>query len=191
MKHPDLPMMSLGTRGHRVIVSIDAPNGLLIPNSVVYAERLQFDLHFPHPDVLAARKVLEERATLRAREEGLPVPEVWIWRPPQRRRASSASLHGARVVLHVPPALAEYVRELAASSGCEVTEAYRRLVARARQEGLQIVDRVICAECLGCWHRTEIRKGRCPNRECDAPFVLTAPVRILPGETQTDPLASL
>lgn len=191
MKHPDLPMMSLGQRGHRVIIAIDAPNGLLLPCSVVYAERLQFDLHHPDPDVLRARKVLEERATLRCQEEGWPVPEVWIWRPPHRRRASSESLHGARVVLHVPPALAAYVRELAASSGCEPAEAWRRLVARARQEQLQIVDRVICPECLGCWHRTEIVKGRCPNRECDAALVLTAPVRILPGELHADPLDSL
>lgn len=191
MKHPDLPLLSLGSRGHRVIVAIDAPNGLLLPCSAVYAERLQFDLHYPQPDVLRARKVLEERATLRCQEEGWPVPEVWLWRPPQRRRASPESLHGTRVVLHVPPVLAEYVRELAASSGCEVTEAWRRLVARARQEQLQIVDRVICPECLGCWHRSEVPKGRCPDRTCDAVFTLTAPVRILPSELHADPLASL
>jgi hypothetical protein len=135
-------------------------------------------------------RLTEERATLRCQEEGWPVPEVWLWRPPQRRRASSESLHGTRVVLHVPPVLAEYVRELAASSGCEVTEAWRRLVARARQEQLQIVDRVICPECLGCWHRSEVPKGRCPDRACDAVFALTATVRILPGEFHAHQLAS-
>lgn len=191
MKHPNLPMMSLGARGRRVIIFIDVVRGMLIPQSVVHAERLQFDLHHPHPDVLRARKALEERATLRAQEEGLNVPEFWSWHVPKRRRASSERLLGSRVVLHLPPALAEYVRDLAASSGCEVPEAYRRLIARARQEQLQIVDRIVCPDCLGCWHRTEVIKGRCPNRECDAVLGVTAPVRILPSELEADPLASL
>lgn len=169
------PMLTYGPRGRRVAVHYDVANGLLIPACHSDAQRLGFDRVDPDPGVLAVRRELEARASDAAEAAGHARPAAWYWEIPKRRRAPSYS--GVRVTVVLPPSLIAFVRDQAHLAGCTESEAYRRLLTGARRESVSVVDRVVCVNCLGNWHLTEIRRGRCPNPNCDEDITPVRPVR--------------